>query len=244
MPTCETRDRVRRPAANYRRPAFPGTTTVKTIRNFLGLGLLCSAMAPLWAVSTAATGPAQPLPDRALQSFVDEQPRTGSTVLVPLVATDAPSRPAVASDAPAGVGTAAGKTLDDLQFVREAAESSHQEADSARLAIPQLKEPRLREVAESLMQDHAAAGQALATIADSKGWPVPAPRLAAAPPAGTASSDFDSKWTADMIAGQERSAALYRAQIESGEDKDLRGYARDTLPTIERHLAQLRSLQK
>ena len=47
-----------------------------------------------------------------------------------------------------------------------------------------------------------------------------------------------------MIAGHERSVALYRAQATSGEDKDLRKYASDTLPTIERHLAELRRLQK
>ena len=47
-----------------------------------------------------------------------------------------------------------------------------------------------------------------------------------------------------MIAGHERSLALYRAQAQSGEDKDLRRYASDTLPTIEHHLEELRSLQK
>ena len=43
-----------------------------------------------------------------------------------------------------------------------------------------------------------------------------------------------------MIAGHERSVALYRAQAQGGEDQDLRKYAHDTLPTIEHHLAELR----
>ena len=47
-----------------------------------------------------------------------------------------------------------------------------------------------------------------------------------------------------MIAGHERSVALYRAQAQGGEDQELRNYARETLPTIEHHLTQLRSLQK
>jgi putative membrane protein len=47
-----------------------------------------------------------------------------------------------------------------------------------------------------------------------------------------------------MIAGHERSVALYRAQAQAGEDPDLRRYARDMLPTIEHHLEELRSLQK
>ena len=47
-----------------------------------------------------------------------------------------------------------------------------------------------------------------------------------------------------MIAGHERSVALYRAQAKAGEDQDLRKFARDTLPTIEQHLAELKRLQK
>ena len=47
-----------------------------------------------------------------------------------------------------------------------------------------------------------------------------------------------------MIAGHERSVALYRAQAQGGEDQDLRKYAHDTLPTIEHHLEELRRMQK
>ena len=47
-----------------------------------------------------------------------------------------------------------------------------------------------------------------------------------------------------MIAGHERSIALYSAQARSGEDADLRKFAHDTLPTIEHHLEQLKSAQK
>jgi predicted outer membrane protein len=38
--------------------------------------------------------------------------------------------------------------------------------------------------------------------------------------------------------------ALFSAEAKSGEDQDLRQFARDTLPTIEHHLAALKSLQK
>jgi putative membrane protein len=47
-----------------------------------------------------------------------------------------------------------------------------------------------------------------------------------------------------MIAGHERSVELYHAEAQGGEDKDLRKFASDTLPTIEHHLAELRRLQK
>jgi putative membrane protein len=66
----------------------------------------------------------------------------------------------------------------------------------------------------------------------------------APPPSGAASGDFDARWTAEMIAGHERAVALFSAEAKSGEDQDLRQFARDTLPTIEHHLAALKSLQK
>jgi putative membrane protein len=47
-----------------------------------------------------------------------------------------------------------------------------------------------------------------------------------------------------MISAHVRSLALYSAQARDGEDKDLREYARDTLPTLRHHLAELRRLQK
>ena len=83
-----------------------------------------------------------------------------------------------------------------------------------------------------LVNDHSGANQRLSKIAESKQWPLPAPPPRSAPPTGTASSDFDAKWTAEMIAGHERSKKLYHAEAQTGEDKDLRQYASETLPTI------------
>jgi len=95
-----------------------------------------------------------------------------------------------------------------------------------------------------LVTDHSGANARLAKLAEAKHWTLPAAPKAGPPPSGTAVINFDSKWTAEMIAGHERSVAMYRAQAQSGEDQDLRKYARETLPTIEHHLAELRRLQK
>jgi putative membrane protein len=236
--------------ANYHRRAFSTeerAMKVRTIKQGLtlaGWGLLS---VPAWAVSLSTMGPVQPLPE-AGNSAADlnyQAIASGSAALIPVMAADLPSRSASTVDAPANGGVPIGKPVDDIQFVKQATESGRKEVSSAKEALPQLKNPQLKQIAEMLAADHASANQRLSGIAEAKGWPVPAPMAAAAaPPAGTASSDFDAKWTAEMIAGHERSVALYRAQAAGGEDKDLRKYAKDTLPTIEKHLAQLRSLQK
>lgn len=208
-----------------------------------GFGILA---APTWAVSLPAAGPA-PLADNAvtLESLAPvDSVAAGSAALVPLMAADMQAGQAETVDAPVTGGSEVGKPIDDITFVRKATESSYKEVASAKEALPQLQQPELKRIAEMLVNDHTGANARLAKIAETKHWPVPAPAPLAAPPSGTASGDFDAKWTAEMIAGHERSVALYRAQAKSGEDQDLRKYARETLPTIERHLAELKRLQK
>ncbi len=206
------------------------------------------ASAPALAASLATTDPAESLPAEALASAAPmaiESWTSGSATLVPLMAADMQSTRMSAVDAPADAASGAvGKPIDDVAFVKQATESGRKEIAAARDALPQLKNPELKRIAEMLVNDHGNANARLSKIAEAKGWALPAPQAAAPPASGTASSDFDAKWTADMIAGHERSVALYKAQARSGEDQDLRKYASDTLPTIEHHLAELRSLQK
>jgi putative membrane protein len=220
-------------------------------------GLVCGA--PVWAVSLSSGGSSPQIPDGAQRSSprdalsatelaAAEIGAAGSTTLVPLMAADMQAaRPiaVTAVDAPANGAAPVGKPIDDMQFVRQATESGRKEIHAAQEALPQLKDPDLRHVAEMLVNDHGGANERLSQLAEAKGWPVPGPAApVSAPPSGTASSDFDARFTAEMIAGHERSVALYRAQAAGGEDKDLRKYAKDTLPTIEKHLAELRRLQK
>ena len=217
----------------------------------VGLGLLCGA--PVWAVSLSAIGPAQPIPEgvtrgslNATELTIAEMSAPGSGTLVPLMAADMQTRPiaVTAIDAPANGAAPIGKPIDDMHFVRLATDTGRKEIHAAQEALPQLKSPELRRVAEMLVNDHGGANDRLSQLAGAKGWPVPGPAATPAPPSGTASSDFDARFTAEMITGHERSVALYRAQAAGGEDKDLRKYAKDTLPTIEKHLAELRRLQK
>ena len=210
--------------------------------------LVIARMAAALAVSLPSISAPQPPPEAsrdAAAPLAIESWSTGSATLVPLMAADVQASRATPVDEPASTtGAPVGKPVDDLTFVKRATESGRKEVAAARDALPQLKTPELKRIAEMLVQDHSSANAKLSKIAEAKGWSLPAAQTAEPPPAGTASGDFDQKWTAEMIAGHERSVSLYRAQAQGGEDQDLRKYARDTLPTIEHHLAELRRLQK
>jgi putative membrane protein len=222
--------------------------------NRISSGLLAIGIAvtvPAWAVSLPNAGTPQPQERdmRPPAQYASADARAGSASLVPLMtaeimAAEMEANHAAAVDSTDDGGGTAGKPVDDIAFVRQATESGRKEIKSARDALLQLKQPELIRIAEMLVNDHSGANERLSKLAQEKQWPLPAPATPAAPPSGTASGDFDAKWTAEMIAGHERSVVLYRAEAQSGEDRDLRKYASDTLPTIERHLAELRKLQK
>lgn len=212
------------------------------------MALLALASAPATAVSLSSAGPAQPLPDDDRHAAIPvtqvEVVAAGSAALVPLMAADGAAAELSPIEAIAAGSTEAGRPIDDLAFVVKATESGRKEKMAARDALPQLKDPSLRRLAEMLAAHHDDANARLSKIAEARGWTVPVTRREAPPPAGSASPDFDARWTAEMIAGHERAMALYREQAQSGEDEDLRRYARETLPTIEQHLEWLRRLQK
>jgi putative membrane protein len=238
---------IRPASANYwRRTVFKEMTMNRMTRCLLIAGL--AAAPPSFGVALPTSGPAQPLPGREASPVgmqVADTVTSGSATLVPLVAADLSASQASTVDASAPThGGAVGKPIDDISFVARATESARREMSSARDALPQLTDPDLKRTAERLVADHGDANAKLAKLAEQKMWPVPGPEAHETPPAGTASHDFDSKWTAEMIAAHERSVALYSAQAQGGEDTDLRKYARETLPTIQNHLAELRRLQK
>jgi len=205
-----------------------------------------AASACAGAVSLSTTGPAQPVPDTlavAASLPVAESLSPGSAALIPLVAADLPAVSAVIANDITGGGDI-GKPIDDLDFVARATETGRQQVKAASDALPQLQDPELKRIAETLVSDGGDANARLTRMAEIKRWPVPSPQRADAQPAGTASPDFDINWTDDMISSQERSLALYSAQAQGGEDSDVRRYARETIPTIQSHLAELRRLQK
>jgi putative membrane protein len=214
----------------------------------LWMAIGAAVAAPVWAVSLPAEGLSPTVPEGKLipaSLAPGESWTAGSASLVPLMALDTQANQTATVDEPeTGKGGVDGKPVDDLAFVKQASESGRKEVASAKEALPQLQRPELKRIAEMLVTDHSGANAKLTQIAESKGWPLPAPQTSGTQASGSASGNFDAKWTAEMIAGHERSVALYRAQAQSGEDKDLRKYARETLPTIERHLAELRRLQK
>ena len=248
MPTCEILQTVTRMAPAAGQTAAGSLETKMTMnrpRMMLAAAAAMMASASVWAVGASSNGPASLPPEVFMpDSLAASSLAAGSGALVPLMAADLPTQPTSTLDASTPASGGADKLVDDIAFVARATESGRKQSQAARDALPQLADPELKRMAELLAQERDGATAQLERIAAAREWPLPAPRAAEAPPTGRANPDFDEHWTDDMILAQERSVALYSAQAQAGEDRELRKYARDTLPALQHQLSELRRLQK
>jgi putative membrane protein len=138
----------------------------------------------------------------------------------------------------------------DRNFIAHAARSGLAEIAAARLALQRTRNPALRDYAQRLMQDHAAANARLQRIAASKGVALPAgpskkqqgdlrqlQRVRA--------KDFEQRFLRQMVDDHQKAIDLFGHEIKGRhQDADLKNFAQQTLIGLERHLAEAQRLRK
>ena len=56
--------------------------------------------------------------------------------------------------------------------------------------------------------------------------------------------DFEREYMKQMVEDQEKGARMFEAYSKGGENKELRDFAKETLPKIREHLAEAKRIQK
>lgn len=151
--------------------------------------------------------------------------------------------PAIAQEVNAG--GAQGIIAQD--FVNRAASGGVFEIQSGELALQHSQDERIRGFAEAMIRDHTANNGDLVAMATNQGLLIP---NALAEPhagmmqaiAGAEGDAFDAAYAENQVAAHEGGVALYGAYAEGGDNEPLIGYARDSLPVLQRHLEQARNL--
>ena len=128
----------------------------------------------------------------------------------------------------------------DKQFAVKAAQGGIAEVKTSELALRKSHNKQVRAVAHRMVKEHTAANEELNTVAQNKKLTLPSDtdpkhKAAYAKLAALSGAAFDKAY----MAGQEKDHAatvkLFEAEIASGEDKDISGFASKNLPTIEDH---------
>lgn len=143
----------------------------------------------------------------------------------------------------------AGLAQTEVGFIRQALQIGRAEVQAGRLALEKARRPAVREFAAALVQAHAQAGDTLRAIARSKGVEVVAdPGLLQRAELATLRrldyEDFDRRFVEVFgIDAHEGALELFRKETAGGSDAELKRFAQQTLPMLERQLQGARRLQ-
>lgn len=162
----------------------------------------------------------------------------------------APAQTAAPSAAQPGAAEAnrASLSTQDRAFMRNAKESGWAEIAASRMAVQQATDPAVMEFAQRMAKDHLRVDQQLEELARNKGV-----RLPAVPSTvqqeqvdqlrAVTGQAFDRRYLEQFGTQAHRKAIeLYRKEAQQGRDRDVREFARATLPTLQQHLQMAQNL--
>jgi len=137
--------------------------------------------------------------------------------------------------------------VDRSTFVKVVSSSNEFEIRSSELAKRNSEDAEMKKMAEMIIKDHRAAGEKLKATLEAK-KPAPAEPVAIAPkhqkmldqlqaPKG---KDFDTLYLDMQAQAHTEAVGLFRTYAGSGDDMSVVGFAKETLPSLETHLAHVK----
>ena len=174
---------------------------------------------------------------------------------VAVAQTGTGSTGAAGSPATSGSQGAAAKasslSSEDKEFISQAAQNGHAELDTSKLAMEKASDPKVKEFAKMMIEDHTKANEELKALASSKGVEAPddpsllqrgKSKLMLSTADG---ADFDRRYAESMgVDAHKETIELFEKAAGSAEDADVKAFAKKTLPKLQEHLKMAQELVK
>jgi len=143
----------------------------------------------------------------------------------------------------------AATAMTDQEFVDFAAQTDMTEANLGQLAANQAAGQGVKDYAQMLVTDHTNDYTQLSTVAGKATLVVPkgldaAHQKMVAPFEKLKGAAFDHRYIQDMIAGHTHAIAVYTKESTDAQSADLKAYASQALPTLQKHLDGAKDLAK
>ncbi|MBC3785782.1 DUF4142 domain-containing protein [Spirosoma utsteinense] len=142
-----------------------------------------------------------------------------------------------------------GEADDDNDFAVKAANGGMLEMEVARMAREKAQNNDVKEFAAMMLSDHQKANDELKALAGRKNITLPA-RLGDDEQkhvdelAKLTGSEFDKKYVDLMVDDHEEDIKLFQKAADDVDDADLKAYATKTLPTLQKHLERITTIDK
>ncbi len=144
--------------------------------------------------------------------------------------------------------TAAALTTESPEdFMATAAHSGMAEVELGKLAAERGQDPEVKKFGQMMVSDHGKANAELKALAAKKNIQLPTDL---GPHRGTmedlrelTGAEFDREYVSAMVEAHENDVELFESQAENSADPDVKAFAAKTLPVLQKHLEQIRSIQ-
>lgn len=200
----------------------------------LASGAIAQSTAPTTpSKSSTAAGstatPATPAPPSAGSTGMDKG--AGTAAGAPAKTTSGAKSSNASSSLAAG----------ERRFLEKAAQAGKAEIEISKLALQKAENPKAKELAQRMIDDHTKAAAELEKLASAKGVTLPTEmdgghkRLLdkLSKKSGNA---FDREYTDEMEDDHSKVVRDFRSMAKSAKDPDVKAFAEKTLPTLEQHL--------
>jgi putative membrane protein len=137
---------------------------------------------------------------------------------------------------------------DDAKFAVKAAAAGMTEVDLSKVALKQSTNAKIKDFANMMITDHTAAGDKLAALAKTKNITLPsAPDSSQTKAINNISkktgADFDKAYVDQMVSDHKDAVSLFTNESKNAKDADIKAFATNTLPTLQKHLDAITAIK-
>jgi len=142
-----------------------------------------------------------------------------------------------------------GEKDDENDFAVKAANGGMFEMELAKMAQEKAASKDVKEFAAMMLTDHMAASEELKAIAAKKNITLPTTlgkdeQEDVDEMAKLTGAEFDKKYVDAMVEDHEKDVKLFQEASIAGQDPDLKQFAGKTLPTLQKHLERITTIDK
>ncbi|MEH2189578.1 MAG: DUF4142 domain-containing protein [Nostoc sp.] len=164
----------------------------------------------------------------------------------PVQATESPSPTASPTTSPTTPGQNT-PSSSDKQFMTEAAQGGLAEVQLGQLASKRGTSNAVKQYGQLMVTDHTQVNNQLKQLATQKGVTLPTSldsknKQVLQSLSKLSGAKFDRQYLNQMLQDHEKDVSAFETEAQQGQDPDVKAFAAQTLPTLQEHLQQVRSL--
>jgi putative membrane protein len=151
------------------------------------------------------------------------------------------------SSASAGQSGSSQLSASDKTFVKKAAQGGMAEVELGQLAVDKASSDDVKKFGQRMVDDHSKANDQLKQVASSQGVELPTTldmkdKATKAHLSKLSGKEFDQAYMSDMLKDHKQDIADFRKESKMGQDAAVKDFASQTLPTLESHLKEARTI--